>query len=357
MAAQSTSDRAWVVQFGDKTEVYSWASLDYDWPNDTVKEDYVTSGKFVVQNNVITGVKEVGECSALQYVQSMEVDPNTGLMWIIDSGRVTSGSTGNPCPLKLIVYDIDQDREVRRFVFPSDVANPSTAFLNDIVLDYENGCVTHAYITDSREAKLYAYDVVRNEAYSFKDPTMQAEPPGRGTPIDGIAISADFDFVYYCPIEGKGLFQIPTAVLRDKTANFSQHVRRVGTRLDRSDGLTYGQNYLYFGLLAVSGVQRWDVTQDAENVGYDHATMTSQEAVVRDDVKMRWPDTFAWDDDGYLWFTANDLSGFFGGRMDFSGAGGPNMYVWRVFVNETSYLSRAATPANQRHCFTDGLIG
>nr|KAG5699870.1 hypothetical protein BaRGS_034644 [Batillaria attramentaria] len=267
-------------QVGDRTEVYSWVALDYDWPNDTVKEEYVTSGKFVVQNNIITGIKEVGECSALQYVQSMEVDPNTGLMWIIDSGRVTSGSTGNTCPLKLIVYDIDQDREVRRFVFPSHMASPSTVFLNDIVLEYQNGCVTHAYITDSRGAKLYVYDVAKNEAYFFTDPTMQTEPPGTGTAIDGIAMSADFDFLYYCPLEGMGLFQVPTAVLHDKTANFSQHVRRVGNRTDRSGGLAYGQDYLYYGLFALNGVERWDVTRDAEGVGYDHVTMTSQEVVM-----------------------------------------------------------------------------
>ncbi|KAK7487233.1 hypothetical protein BaRGS_00021461, partial [Batillaria attramentaria] len=151
---------------------------------------------------------------------------------------------------------------------------------------------------------------------------------------------------------------VPTAVLHDKTANFSQHVRRVGNRTDRSGGLAYGQDYLYYGLFALNGVERWDVTRDAEGVGYDHVTMTSQEVVVRDDVKMRWPDTFAWDDAGpHLWFTANDLSSFHDGQMDFSGAGGPNMYVWRVFVNETSYLSRAATPANQRQCFGDTLIG
>nr|KAG5691350.1 hypothetical protein BaRGS_033399 [Batillaria attramentaria] len=226
-------------------------------------------------------MQTVGNCSALQYVQSMEVDPNSGLMWIIDNGRTNIFETPqNLCPPKLVVYDIARDREVRRFVFPSDVANPRTCFLNDIVLDYVDGCVGFAYVTDTRDAKLYVYDVARDEAYYFTDPTMQSEPAGSGTPIDGIALSADFNFVYYCPIDGLGLFQIPTSVLRDgKDADFGQHVRRVGTRLSRADGLAYGQRNLYYGLLDISGVQRWLVAKDAEETGYDHVTMTSQEAV------------------------------------------------------------------------------
>ena len=46
-----------------------------------------------------------GDCDALQYVQSMEIDPNTGLMWIIDNGRVEFLDTTpawNLCPPKLV---------------------------------------------------------------------------------------------------------------------------------------------------------------------------------------------------------------------------------------------------------------
>ena len=64
-----------------------------------------------------------------------------------------------------------------------------------------------AYITDTRDAKLYVYDVVHDTSYFFTDFTMRAETAG-GTPIDGIAMSADFKYVYYCPIDGFGLFQV-----------------------------------------------------------------------------------------------------------------------------------------------------
>lgn len=387
-------------QANNATEVYSWASLDYDWPNASMKADYEKSGKFVVNNNIIVGIKlyhdevyvtaprwysgvpstlnriimkggkpvlqpypswemhEVGQCSVLQYVQSMEIDPNTGFMWIIDNGRtnILDKTPQNLCPPKLIVYDMVGKKEVRRFVFPSDVAGPTSCFLNDIVLDYVDGCVSYVYITDTLDVKLYVYDVSKNEAYFFAHPTMWTEPPGSGFAINGIAISADFSYVYYSPVDGLGLFQIPTSVLRNKNANFGQHVRRVGDRPTRGDGLTYGQHNLYNGLLDESGVQRWLVSHDAEQTGFDKVVIKTQEAVVRDDVKMQWVDTFAWDQRGNLWFTANDLKRFFNGSMDFTGAHGPNIYVWKVFVNESSYLAKAVGSPAPSQCPVDKAV-
>ena len=29
----------------------------------------------------------VDDCNAIQFSQSMEIDPNTGYMWVIDAGR------------------------------------------------------------------------------------------------------------------------------------------------------------------------------------------------------------------------------------------------------------------------------
>ena len=137
--------------------------------------------------------------------------------------------------------------------------------------------------------------------------------------------------------------QIPTSVLRDPEAQFNRHVRRCGTRRSRSGGIAYGQDSLLYSMLDHNGVQRWLLSKDAEVSGYDNVTMTTQEEVVRDDVRMRWVDTLAWDESGYLWFTANDLSKFLDGTKDFSGSSGPNVYVWKVFVNESYYLANAET--------------
>ncbi|KAK7092017.1 hypothetical protein V1264_009628 [Littorina saxatilis] len=369
----------------NQTLVYSWVTVEYDWPNDTMKAEYIKTKKYIVENNIVTGIKlykddvfltvsrwrpgvpstlnrvvtkggksvlqpypgwedqTVGQCGALQYVQSMEVDPNTGFIWIIDNGRTDTMETtpSNLCPPKLVVYDINKKKEVRSYTFPDDVANHTSCFLNDIVLDYVNGDVKFAYITDTNDAKLYVYDYDKDESYFFQDDTMKASIPGGKFPIDGIAMSPDFKYVYYCPLDGLGTFQIATSVLRNKDAAFSQHVRSVGQRVGKTGGITYGQRSIFYGLLFKNGVQRWMVEEDAQQTGYDKVTLTTDQLIVHDDVRMRWPDTFGWDDSGHLWFTANDLTTYLDRTKDFSGASGPNMYVWKVFVNEGSYLSKA----------------
>lgn len=65
---------------------------------------------------------------------------------------------------------------------------------------------------------------------------------------------------------------------------------------------------------------------------------------------MRWVDTFGWDEKGYLWFTANDLSRFMNTAED-----GPVMYVWKIFVNESSYLTHARQKPNTNYC--SALVG
>lgn len=42
---------------GNYEVVYSWPSIDYTWPSDSVKEEYIQHGKFVVSNNVPSGVR------------------------------------------------------------------------------------------------------------------------------------------------------------------------------------------------------------------------------------------------------------------------------------------------------------
>ncbi|KAK7477401.1 hypothetical protein BaRGS_00031377, partial [Batillaria attramentaria] len=65
----------------------------------------------------------------------------------------------------------------------------------------------YGYVQRREHARPNSGEAVR--IMSPRGPVYQTKPPGTvtGTPIDDIAMSAHFDFVYYCPIEGMGLFQ------------------------------------------------------------------------------------------------------------------------------------------------------
>ena len=85
----------------------------------------------------------------LQTVQSMEVDPKTGWMWIIDVGRRDTFEPDpiNNCPPKLVVYDVRSGQEVLRHIFPDEVLGWETNYVNDIVVDPVEG--RWAYMSDT----------------------------------------------------------------------------------------------------------------------------------------------------------------------------------------------------------------
>ena len=118
--------------------IYQWNIVEFEWPNISMKEREIRNGNYIQTNSAINGIKtykkkvyvtiprlkagvpctlgvvvehqdrqmanvshvirpfpdwdmqKLGDCRALQRVQSMEIDPQTGYMWIVDTGRISS---------------------------------------------------------------------------------------------------------------------------------------------------------------------------------------------------------------------------------------------------------------------------
>lgn len=189
--------------------------------------------------------------AGLKYTQSMEIEPATGLMWMLDVGRLNiydpEQAPINTSPPKLILYSIPDAAVVQTYLFTDDVAPYSSSFLNDIVLDVTDGI---GYISDaSGPGAIIVYDRTRNVARRFSDATTAADPsvaiainsviyPGISTPSDGIALSPDRRMLFYCALRGQTLYAVPTAALRDfslSTAAISAQVVNYGYK-PPSDG-------------------------------------------------------------------------------------------------------------------------
>lgn len=381
--------------------VYKWVTLEFDWPNDTMKQQYITDEDYIPENNAINGIKVYNEtvyltipklkkgipatltvvhnngsdsailrpypnwymhrkddCDALYLVQSMEIDPNTGFMWILDTGLVAVGPVDvapmDRCPPKLVIYDINRNVEVHRYTFDQTKVGVGMFYLNDIVLDYgADGTARYAYISDTLGQKLVAYDRKLDKAYIFAHDSMQPNPDyARVTisnsstsvnplGINGIAISSDFRYVYYSSVAGLNLYQVSTSVLRDSFAtdeDFSRSVRKVGDKVSQGDGMYYGKEHnLYFSTLGRNAVYKWPVSVDMETQGKDSSKVEMvTQTVVSNDPRMEWVDSLGMDENGYLWFTSNNLHTFFGNSTE---DGSWNFYVWRTFVDDSSYLN------------------
>lgn len=385
LVALSLAHEPFMVQF-------QWNYLNYTWPSE---EEYLRADKdesYVEKNNVLAGVKlwkgdmfltvpryrngvpvtlartsatplngqtapklepypnwdmqRVGDCSAFQFVQSMEIDPD-GRMWVLDSGRSATMTleAKNSCPPRLVILDLENGGAVlRSYAFPADVAHPESAFLNDIVVDHEDG--GFAYITDSDDKNpgIVVFSLQNNTSWKVTHSSMQAKPDAVGfiieqirvshsVPVDGIALSPAATegnrTLYYTPLSSFNLFAVPTKVLKSENlrGNIGPYVRVLGRKPSQTDGMMMSNSgVLYFGLLGDDAVSMWE----SRNMSF----LTGQRIISRDHHLMQWPDTFAFDERGQLWCITNRLHTFLSNSLNVNV---PNFRAIMAKVNMKSY--------------------
>jgi sugar lactone lactonase YvrE len=163
-------------------------------------------------------------------VQSVVVDPE-GRLWLLDTGSIEFGPT-IPGGAKLVC--VDSDRVVQTIRFPSDVALETT-YLNDIRFDLRRGEAGMAFITDSGVGAgpngLIVVDLASGRSWRklTGHPTMrpvdgfvaiiEGRPmAGLAIGVDGIAISADGERLYVCPLSSRRLYSVSVEALADEEA-------------------------------------------------------------------------------------------------------------------------------------------
>ncbi len=115
---------------------------------------------------------------------------------------------------------------------------------------------------------------------------------------DGIAISADGQTLYYCPINGTKLYAVSTEMLRDRSKSDAQVAAtvRIVTGKMPSDGLeSDAAGNVYLSDPVTDSIHRWNPT-------------TGLIETLVHDPRLLWPDTMSVATDGYLYVNANQLN-------------------------------------------------
>lgn len=261
--------------------------------------------------------------ACLVSVQSVVVDPDDRL-WLLDTGHKEFGKPlpGGP---KLIGVNLVTNKVFQTIRFPADVVLDTT-YLNDVRFDLSKGEGGVAYITDSSGNGPNGIIVVDlatgksrrrlNDHFSTKAepnflPIVEGQPlmiRKRGenpkhTPsgADGIAVSHDGQFLYYCPIASRRLYRVCTDVLLDERADdkeVEEAVEGLGDRGFASDGLEMDdKGRLYLTNYEDNAILRW---HKDDNYNYNYETLVY-------DPRVLWPDTLCLAKDGYLYFIVNQL--------------------------------------------------
>ena len=133
--------------------------------------------------------------------------------------------------------------------------------------------------------------------YSIQGPGLPASYITFGA--DGIALSADGETLYWTSVGSRYLYAVPTARLRDHSSPFSEilaqnSVVSVGQK-GSSDGLeTDSNNFIYLGNFEGNAINAFNPANGMTSV------------FVRDP-RIGWTDTMSVSNDGYLYFTQNQL--------------------------------------------------
>ena len=245
----------------------------------------------------------VGDTNGIQSCQAAYVDSNN-LLWAVDTGRrnllsATPAAYVDGTPT-LWVFDLATGVNTYIYRFPADVASPSNSFLNDIVLDEVNRV---AYFTDSwGSGALITLDLVTGLSRRYSGISTANQPNyvmvidgtnyGSGiftTPSDGIALTEDYEALFYCAVQGNTLYRLPTSILRNfstSAADIDAAVEVVGTK-NPSDGMKYLQGLLYYGDLPNTTFHALEITATSDpNIAAEAVTALSNPG------QLRWVSVF-----------------------------------------------------------------
>jgi sugar lactone lactonase YvrE len=292
-------------------------------------------------------MNKIGNPTALQSVLGWDIDENNRA-WFLDQGHIE----GAPCidgAQKLVCWDINTNELVESIKIPDEIASYEASFLNDLMIDNHNGFI---YIADSGifsdplEGGLIVYNMKTKELrrvlhqhqstqdvpefwFEIAGKKVWREEPMR-TGADGIALSADRQTLYWCPLTGRELYCIDTALLQAFDTPHPEIEKAVQNLGDKGGTNTDGmgadnKGNIYYTMLEDQGIGI-----------YNPDTGTFKPFVT--DERMIWVDGLTFDNKGSIVFNNNRLHELFGGELDWDNE--YNLIVWKAFVGDDvkSYL-------------------
>jgi sugar lactone lactonase YvrE len=239
-------------------------------------------------------------------VQAVWVDDQDNL-WVVDPAAPKMEKVYRDSH-KVVKINLKNNQVERIYPFKNTVG-PDT-YLNDIRVDTRRHT---AYLTESKSGSLVVLDTDSGKArVVLQDhPSTKAESDAKlvfdgeelkrnGKPMqvqaDSIALSREGDWLYYKALSGRKLYRVKTEALRNPQlppAQLATKVEQVGS-YSPTDGIIFDPTgNLYLSDLLNSAIPRITPSHQLEELAKNKSLI--------------WPDSFAWDRQGWLYVTCSQI--------------------------------------------------
>ena len=253
--------------------------------------------------------------SAFDSVLGIQCDTN-GVVWMLDTGL------RNLSEQKLVGWDTVNNRlhKVVNLIPPkpeTKIALPETAFLNDLAVDPNNrvcyishsgGVKNSAIVVVDLETGTSRYVLQGHKSVQPEEISLVMEhrklnftlPDFGKLPIligvNPIALDASNEWLYYGPMNGKSMYRIRTADLRNANLTSSE----LADRVER-----YSYKPICDGISIDNGGNIYISDLGANAIGVITPDRRYKELI--QDASISWPESFSFGPDGYLYFVASQL--------------------------------------------------
>ncbi|QQL51277.1 L-dopachrome tautomerase-related protein [Mucilaginibacter ginkgonis] len=291
-----------------------FVSFPHHQPFEFALAEIVDGKKYAYPNEEWNEYKPGEPKNHFMNVQALYADEKNCL-WILDSApkgsvQLTSESNNSVGYFKLIKIDLKSDQIIAVYTF-DDLPKDKSA-LNDVTIDNLRGM---AYLSDPGLKALVVLDLVsRKSRVVLKDDKSMLVTPGYTLRIDGvdvadstgnafvsnvngIALTRDYNWLYYRAINQTKLYRLPVQLLADARYNdyeLSQHIETVA-----ETGVSHGMVADYKGNIFLSNSEQHSIQYVSPDKKV-HTLVTDPQII--------WPDSFAVGADGYLYFTCSQIN-------------------------------------------------
>lgn len=356
------------------TLIFKWNVIDYKWPTEESRSQFLNESKFVPQNCYIRDIKiwnktayvtlprwkpgvpatlarfpvdisfsptspllqpypswsmqTFEDCFSLQSAHTIDVDAE-GQLWVLDAGLVEEFSANRTvCPPKLIVFNLHTNFIIKHETIPMEVLGNSS-ILTTMALDRDR---KRLFIADSGyfSSGFIVYDGVAGTFRRFA--CEQLNPDESSTNVNyvpsyilpefaSITLNTKRDKLYFSTADSSDLLYVNTSVFTTDKDDISDLITDLGSNGRSSKLISDSKGYMYFNMINQKSVAQW-----GESSWTYHY---SPRVIIKSKLLCHWISSLDVDEDGFLWIMSSRFHDYSNNQFKMEK---DNMRIFRMSV-------------------------